>query len=126
MLALTDNAGVDVIVDMVGASAAAAHLQAAAVGARWVQVGRMGGLVAQIDLDLLSKKRVSLIGVTFRTRDLDAFESVVRAAERGVGPALSSGRFSMPIARTFALEEADRAQEFMRTNTHLGKIVLLA
>ncbi|MFO1200717.1 MAG: zinc-binding dehydrogenase [Burkholderiaceae bacterium] len=126
VLALTGGAGVDVIVDMVGASAVAAHLQAAALGARWVQVGRMGGLVAQLDLDLVSKKRLSLVGVTFRTRDLDEFESVVRTAERDVGPALAGGRFAMPVARTFALDEADRAQEFMRSNAHLGKIVLLA
>jgi NADPH2:quinone reductase len=126
VLALTNGDGVDVIVDMVGADAAAANLQAAAVGARWVQVGRMGGTVAQIDLDLVSKKRLSLIGVTFRTRDVDEFAAVVRDAERDLGPAIAMGRFAMPIARTFAFDEAVRAQEFMRTNAHFGKIVLLA
>jgi NADPH2:quinone reductase len=73
VLALTGGAGADIIVDMVGANAASEHLQAAALGARWVQVGRMGGSVASLDLDLLSKKRVSLIGVTFRTRNVEEF-----------------------------------------------------
>ena len=63
-LAAARGEGVDVIIDMVGAGAAAANLQAAALGARWVQVGRMAGSVAQIDLDLLSKKRLSLIALS--------------------------------------------------------------
>lgn len=126
VLALTNGEGVDVIIDMVGAGAAAANLQSAALGARWVQVGRMAGSLAQIDLDLLSKKRLSLIGVTFRTRNIDEFAAVVHGAERDLGPALSAGRFAMPVTRVFGLDEADRAQEFMRKNLHLGKIVLLA
>ena len=126
VLALTNGEGVDVIIDMVGAGAAAANLQSAALGARWVQVGRMAGSLAQIDLDLLSKKRLSQIGVTFRTRNIDEFAAVVHGAERDLGPALSAGRFAMPVTRVFGLDEADRAQEFMRKNLHLGKIVLLA
>lgn len=124
-LALTDGAGVDVIVDMVGADVVPASLQAAALGARWVQVGRMGGSIAPVDLDEIARKRLSLIGVTFRTRSIDDFEAVVRGAERDLGAALDAGRFAMPIARTFALDEADAAQAFMRTNAHLGKIVLV-
>lgn len=125
-LALTNGDGVDVIVDMVGADAVPASLQAAALGARWVQVGRMGGAVAPLDLDEIARKRVSLVGVTFRTRSLDDFEAVVRGAERDLGEALATGRFAMPVAQTFGLDEADAAQAFMRTNAHLGKIVLVA
>ncbi|MEN9315554.1 MAG: hypothetical protein RIS35_1947 [Pseudomonadota bacterium] len=125
-LALTNGEGADVIVDMVGADVVPASLQAAALGARWVQVGRMGGSVAPVDLDEIARKRLSLVGVTFRTRSVDDFEAVVRSAERDLGAALAAGRFAMPVARTFALNEADAAQAFMRSNAHLGKIVLVA
>lgn len=126
VLSLTDGRGVDVIVDMVGAKDAADHLKAAAVRCRWVQVGRMGGKDAAVDLDMVSRKRIRLCGVTFRTLELEEFASVVSNADRVMGDAVSSGRFTMPIARTFALDEADRAQEFMRDGNYLGKIVLLS
>ena len=79
-----------------------------------------------IDLDLLSKKRVSLIGVTFRTRDVEEFAAVVRAAWRDLGAMVASGRFAMPVERVFALDAADAAQEAMRDNRHLGKFILEA
>lgn len=124
VLALTGGEGVDVIVDMVGATAAGIHLRAAALRARWVQVGRMSGKDAMVDLDLISKKRLKLLGVTFRTLDLNEFETVVRHAERDLALALLEGRFSMPVARTFGFEQADRAQDFMREHDYFGKIVL--
>ncbi len=118
--------GADVIVDMVGSATAQAHLDAAAIGARWVQVGRMSGKLAQIDLDVLSRKRVSLIGVTFRTRTLDDFAAVVDACHRDLGEAYAERRIAMPIAERFPLHEADRAQALMRSTEFLGKIVLTA
>jgi NADPH2:quinone reductase len=122
--ALTDGHGVDVVVDMVGAAAIEGILGACALGARWVQVGRMGGLRGAIDLDTVSRKRIRLIGVTFRTRDLGEFGAVVRDAERELGPWLASGAIAMPVARVFPFEQADAAQALMRANGHFGKIVL--
>jgi NADPH2:quinone reductase len=43
--------GVDVVVDMVGASVFAQTLDAAAIGGRIVQVGRLGGRITEIYLD---------------------------------------------------------------------------
>ena len=43
VLEATGGHGADVVIDMVGASAAPGIMRCAAVGARWVQVGRVGG-----------------------------------------------------------------------------------
>jgi len=124
VLAVTDGSGADVILDMVGASALAGHLASAAVKARWVQVGRMGGTRAEIDLDLLAKKRIQLIGVTFRTRSLDEMAAIAHAMARDLLPALARREIVSPIDRVMGLAEADRALAYMRDNTLLGKIVL--
>lgn len=116
--------GADVIIDMVGASAAAATLAAAAVSARWVQVGRLGGGKAEIDLDALARKRIALIGVTFRTRSLAEIAALVQAAEAELGPAFESGRIDMPVVQAFAFDAANEAQARLRENGHLGKIVM--
>lgn len=126
VLAATGGRGVDLIVDLVGASAAAGHLACAALGARWVQVGRVGGARAEIDLNELSRRRVSLIGVTFRTRDLETFEQVVRRAWADLGEAVRSGALVSPVDRTWPLADAAEAQAHLRSNRQFGKLVLLA
>lgn len=125
VLAATDGAGADVIVDMVGASAADGHLRCAALGARWVQVGRVGGAIAQIDLNELSRRRVALIGVTFRTRDLDAFAGVVAAAWRDLGEAVADGRLQAPVDGVWPMQEVAAAHARMRRNEQFGKLVLV-
>ncbi len=118
--------GADVIVDMVGAQTAEATLHAAAIGARWVQVGRLGGKVASLDLDVIARKRIELIGVTFRTRTAEEVSALITAAVSDLWAAVAAQRIAMPIAARFGLDEADRAQELMRSNQFLGKIVLKA
>jgi NADPH2:quinone reductase len=124
LLEATGGSGADVIVDLVGAPAAAGHLRAAALGARWVQVGRVGGAVAQIDLNELSRKRLSLVGVTFRTRDLEQFAEVVAAAWRDLGAAVADGRLVSPVDGTWPLADAARAHDHLRANRQFGKLVL--
>jgi len=124
VLAATGGRGADVIVDMVGAKAIDDHLAMAALGARWVQIGRMGGVSGPIDLDLLAKKRVQLRGVSFRSRDVDEFAAVVAMAWRDLAADVASGAFAMPVERTYPLAEADQAQLAMRENRHFGKFIL--
>jgi NADPH:quinone reductase len=120
----TGGRGVDVIVDNVGASAAAGNLACAAIGARWVNVGRLGGRRAEIDLDELSRKRVRLIGVTFRTRTVDEHAEVVRRAGEDLLPLLAEGRLRPVVHEVFPLEEADRAEDRLAADAHVGKLVL--
>jgi NADPH:quinone reductase-like Zn-dependent oxidoreductase len=124
VLAATGGAGADVIVDLVGASAAAGHLRCAAIAARWVQVGRVGGALAQIDLNEVSRKRIALLGVTFRTRDLDAFAAVVAAAWRDLGDAVADARLRSPIDSVWPMEQVAAAHARMRRNEQFGKLVL--
>ena len=125
VLEATGGAGVDVIVDLVGASAAEGHLRCAAIGARWVQVGRVGGAVAPLDFNELSRKRLSLVGVTFRTRDLDAFAQVVSAAWRDLGAAIADGRLVVPVDGVWPMDEVGQAHARMRRNEQFGKLVLV-
>jgi NADPH2:quinone reductase len=124
VLAATGGAGVDVVLDMVGASALAGHLACTALHARWVQVGRMGGSKAEIDLDLLARKRLQLFGVTFRTRGLDEFAAIAHGMARDLLDALATGTVVSPIDRVMPLSAADTALTYMRANTLLGKVVL--
>ena len=45
--------GADAILDMVGGNSAETTLAAAALRARWVQIGRLAGARANVDFDLI-------------------------------------------------------------------------
>ena len=118
------NNGADIAVDMVGAGVLDALMDAAALGGRIVSVGRMGGFHDGIDLDKLALKRISLVGVTFRTRDRNAKAAVRDAMMRDLWRHLESGAIQPPIDRVFPLAEALDAQEHMKANKHFGKVLL--
>jgi len=122
--AATGNRGVDVIMDNIGKGVLMQNVEAAAVCGRIIQVGRLGGYVDEINLDELARKRLQLIGVTFRTRTLDEHAEIVQKFEDEMYPILSKGRVRPLIDKVFDLDAAEQAQEYMRTNAHLGKVVL--
>jgi NADPH2:quinone reductase len=119
----TGGVGADVIVDNVGAAALADNVAAAAIRGRIVQVGRLGGRTAEIDLDELARKRIALVGVTFRTRGTDEVVAVVDAARRDVGQSLD--RVVPRVDRVFPLDQAAEAQDQLARDEHVGKLVLV-
>ena len=124
LLAATNGEGAHVIIDMIGAKAIDDHLALAAVDARWVQIGRMGGASGPLDLDLLSKKRLQLLGASFRMRSVEQFAALVHKAWGDLGAAVTAGSIAMPVDRVFPLAEAYAAQRAMRENRHFGKFIL--
>lgn len=120
----TNDTGVDLIVDNVGKGTLAGHLACAALRARIVTVGRMGGSKDELDLDQLALKRIHLIGVTFRTRSIAEKQEVNRMFLRDLGAALERKQLDPLVDRVYPLDQALQAQELMRANKHLGKLVL--
>lgn len=120
----TNDAGVNLIIDNVGRGTLAGHLACAALGAHIVTVGRMGGAKDELDLDQLALKRIHLIGVTFRTRSIAEKQAVNGAFLRDLGAALERKQLDPLVERVYPLDQALQAQETMRANKHLGKLVL--
>jgi NADPH:quinone reductase-like Zn-dependent oxidoreductase len=123
-LAVTKGAGVNVIIDHVGAPFLKDHLRCMALEGRLVSVGRLAGRVGELDLDFLALRRLHLIGVTFRTRTLEERIGVTRACAADLLPAFADGRMKPVIHRVYPLHQALEAQAYMASNVQLGKIVL--
>jgi NADPH2:quinone reductase len=121
----TAQRGVDLVVDNIGAGVLGATLEAAAIRARIVQVGRLGGRRDELDLDELARRRISLIGVTFRTRSAEERALVVARCLEDVGDVLAAGAFRPLVDRTFKLDEVEAAQRALAENAHVGKIALV-
>jgi NADPH:quinone reductase len=116
--------GVDLIVDQISASVANANMKAAAVRGRIVNVGRLGGFEGPFDFDLHAMKRIDYIGVTFRTRSVEEVREINRRMREDLWTAVEDRKLSLPIDRTFPLEDAAAALAHMKANAHFGKIVL--
>ncbi|WP_416062246.1 zinc-binding dehydrogenase [Rhodococcus indonesiensis] len=123
--AATEGAGVDVIIDSVGGTVFESNLECLAVQGRLVNIGRLGSATASIDLNALWLKRLQLIGVTFRTRTETERLECVQAAARDLMTPLAAGLLNTPIDRTYQLGDIAAAHEYMKTDQHFGKIVLL-
>ncbi|MCB4822523.1 zinc-binding dehydrogenase [Roseicella aerolata] len=124
VLEATGGKGVEVIVDQVSASVANGNLRACAILGRIVNVGRLGGSKGEFDFDLHAMRRISYIGVTFRTRSLEEVREINRRMRADLWGAVEAGKLRLPIDRTFPLAEAAEALAHMKANAHFGKIVL--
>ena len=124
VLDATGGKGVDVVIDQLAGPLFNDTLRATRIGGRIVNVGRMAGDRAKVDFDLHALRRITYVGVTFRTRSGREVVELVQKARADLGPAIADGRLALPVDSTFPLEEADAAFAKMVANRHFGKIVL--
>lgn len=121
----TGGAGVDVILDMVGAAYLQRNISLLKVRGRLVWISVLGGAVGEINIGQLMGKRARLIGSVLRARPLDEKLEIVRRFRAQFWPHIESGAIRPVIDRTFPVQEAQAAHEYMRGYENIGKIVLV-
>jgi NADPH2:quinone reductase len=124
VLKATGGKGVDLIIDQVSGKLVNQNLTATKVLGRIVNVGRLGGTHGDFDFDLHAERRISYIGVTFRTRSIEEIRDIFTQAKADLWPAVESGKLKLPIARVFPFADIADAVAFMSANRHFGKIIL--
>ena len=122
--AATAGYGIDVTLDMVAGSYVQRNLDIAAVEGRVVTISMLGGARAEINLNSILPKRLTLTGSTLRSRTVAQKAAVAEAMRRNVWPLLAAGRVKPVIHQTFPLAEASDAHRLMESSSHIGKIVL--
>ncbi len=124
VLEITDDEGVEVIVDPVGAPYLEKNLTILTVEGRLVLIGLMGGQSTSIDLSKLLRRRLSVIGSTLRSRSAEEKSVIVDSFIDEFGEALAARRIDPVIDTVLPLEEAAEAHRLMEKGDHFGKIVL--
>lgn len=120
----TRAAGINVILDLVGASLFRANLEALAPRGRLLLVGSLGGSQAEMDWGLVMRKRLKLTGTVLRARSAEEKARAVRLFAEQVVPLLERGIVRPVIDSIFDLADVRRAHERMESNDSFGKIVL--
>ncbi len=120
----SDGAGVDVILDPVGASYLADNLASLNTDGRLVVIGLMGGMETTLNLGLMMIKRLRVIGSTLRARPIAAKAAVMDALRERVWPYLEDGTIKPIIERIIPIAEAESAHALIGGNETVGKVLL--
>ena len=120
----TDGAGIEVVLDCIGAPYLERHLEVLAIGGRLVVIGLQGGATAEIDLSRLMRRRLSVTGSTLRGRPVEEKGRIIHAFVDRFGTDLEAGRIKPVIDRVVPLEEVADAHRAMAAGEIFGKLVL--
>ena len=122
---LTNGAGVDLVLDMVGGEYLQRNIDALARDGRLVQIGTLGGPKAQINMVPVLQRRLTVTGSTLRPRTVAEKGAIARELLTHVWPLLEAGVVAPVIHASFPLTDAAGAHRLMESSAHIGKIVLV-
>ena len=121
----TEGKGVNLVVNAVGGSVFAECIRCMAFQGQLATVGYVDGILnAQIDIEALHAKRLTLFGVSNKLRTPEQRASSVPAFKAQILPLINSGRISPLVDTILPFDQLAQAKNIMDTNQHLGKIVL--
>ena len=126
-LKLTDGAGVNVVLDMVGGPYIGREVQCLANDGRLSLIATQGGNDSAFDSGMVLRKRLSITGSTLRPRPLAYKAVLARGLRDQVWPLIEAGRIRPVIHSVFDAASPDgavRAHQLMESSTHVGKIML--
>lgn len=121
----TGGKGVDLVVNAVGGSVFAECIRVMAFEGRLATVGYVDNtLKAEIDIQALHAKRLTLFGVSNKLRTPEQRAAALPAFVRDLLPPIAEGRIRPLIDSVYPFEKLAAAREHMESNRHVGKIVL--
>ena len=120
----TMGKGVNVVIDLLGGSALAGNLAALAFRGRLVLVGLLAGTSGPLDLSLMLRKRITIVGTTLRARPLEEKIAATMRFANEVVPWLERGLVCPVVDSVFAFEDFANAQARVESNLVFGKVVL--
>ncbi len=124
ILNATEQQGVDLVIDQLSGTFASANLNITKVGGRIINVGRLNGEQSEFDFNKHAERRITYIGTTGRTRNIQEHEQVAKSAYHDLWNAISDNYLQMPIDCVFDFKDVKKALQRMAKNQHIGRIML--
>jgi NADPH2:quinone reductase len=120
----TDSNGVNVILDLVGASFFAENLESLALKGRLILVGLTGGRTAEFNLGTALAKRAKIIATVLRPRPTDEKAEATATFVRDVLPLIKTEKIKPNLDKVFSVKDIKEAHEYLESNRSFGKVVL--
>ena len=115
---------VHAVMDLVGGSYLDGNLRVLIVRGRIVVVGLTAGAAAQLNMGVLLRKRLTVVGTVLRARPLEEKIQLARDFSERWVPLFDSGRLKPIVDRVLPFSEIRAAHEAMESNETFGKIVM--
>jgi NADPH2:quinone reductase len=117
--------GVHGIMDLVSGPFVAGNLRVAGSRGRIVIVGLTAGAQTAIDLGLILRKRIKLIGTVLRSRPLEEKILLAREFADLIMPMFKDGSLHPVVDSVMSFNEIRSAHDLMENNSTFGKIILV-
>ena len=122
---LTGGRGVDVVLDMVGGDYFARNIEVLAVEGRLVEIATLHGVKAEVNIQTIMGRRLTITGSTLRPRPIADKAAIAAELRQQVWPLLESGAVKPIVHQTFPLRQAAAAHRMMESSAHIGKLLLV-
>ena len=121
----TGGKGVNLVVNNVGGTMFAETLRCLGYEGRHATVGYLdGSLKAEIDLDALHSRRLTLFGVSNKFRNAEQRGVTVKGFTKDWLPLFASGKLKPLIEKVYEFKDLPEAKARMESDAHLGKMVV--
>jgi len=120
----TNDAGADVILDIMGAKYLTDNVKTLAYDGRLVVIGMQGGAKGELDLGRLLSRRGSVIATGLRFRSVADKGRIIAEVVGHVWPLIAEKKVRPIVHSTFPLAEVAKAHETLEQSTQLGKVLL--
>ncbi|MAY99743.1 MAG: NAD(P)H-quinone oxidoreductase [Micavibrio sp.] len=121
---ILSRTGLDIVLDMVGGSYTAKNINLMNLDGRIVNIAFLGGKKAEVNIQKIMAKRITLTGSTLRNRPI-AEKAVLRSdIEENIWPLINKGIIKPIIDQNYPLKDAWKSHVRMESGKHIGKILL--
>lgn len=123
----TDGAGVDRILDIMGAKYLDRNVDALGNDGHLVIIGMQGGVVAELNIAKLIAKRGSITATTLRGRPLDGPSgkaAIVESVVQNVWPLVEKGTVRPVVGAEVPISQAAEAHRLLENGEVVGKVLL--
>src|SRR5699024_5643793 len=125
VLKATDNKGVDLILDFIGASYWQKNVRSIKVDGRWILIGTLGGSeLEHVNLMDIMAKRIRLQGTLLTPRSDQYKADLTHDFAAKALNLFKAGQLKPVLDCVFPFEQVQEAHKHMENNKNIGKIVL--
>ena len=120
VLRVTNNRGVDVVLEMIGGEVYQKSLQALAPGGRLVSIGGAFGAIPDSPPVLTEGRQATRFSITnylkAKPEDFKELDEILKL--------VAEKKFQVVVGKTFPLAETRAAQRYLEGREHFGKVLL--
>ena len=125
VLDYTQNKGVDLILDFIGASYWDQNVASIKTDGRWILIGTLGGsIVEKVNLGVFLQKRIAIQGTLLTPRSDQYKAELTNEFVEKVMPYFENNSIKPIIDTTFSFGDVASAHLYMEENKNTGKIIL--